>query len=93
MWGCEGRDAVTADALVAALRGDDDGPVHLDGQPAAAAFTELLEHPIDAVAASFFAMPSRADATDAAAAFGVATTPLDEGLRATMADARAMDRL
>ena len=93
VWGCEGRDAVTADALVAALRGDDDGPVHLDGQPAAAAFTELLEHPIDAVAASFFAMPSRADATDAAAAFGVATTPLDEGLRATMADARAMDRL
>jgi hypothetical protein len=33
------------------------------------------------------------DATDAAAAFGVATTPLSEGLRATMADARAMDRL
>ena len=93
VWGCEGRDTVTADALVAALRGDVERPAHLDGQAAAKAFTELLEHPIDAVAASFFAMPSRADATDAAAAFGVATTPLTEGLRATMADAQAMDRL
>ena len=92
VWACEGPDVVTADALVAALRGDTESPAHLDGQAAAAAFSELLQHPIDAVAASFFAMPSRADAPDASAAFGVATPPIAEGLRATMADAEAMDR-
>jgi len=86
-WGLEGPDVATADALVATLRGDEGVPVHLDGQAAAKALTEMLERPVDAVTASWFAMPSRADATDAAAAFGVARTGLREGLQATMADA------
>jgi NADH dehydrogenase len=90
-WGLEGPDVVTADAIVALLRGDGEAPSHLDGQPAAAALTELLGHPVDAVAASFLAMPSRSDAPDAAAAFGVATTSLTDGLRATLAAAEALD--
>ena len=49
----------------------------------------LLETPVDAVTASFFAMPSRADAPDAAAAFGVRTTPL---LRGAARDARGRRR-
>jgi len=86
-WGLEGPDVVTADALVAILRGDEEHPVHLDGQPAARALTDMLEWPMDAVTASWFAMPSRADASDAASSFGVARTGLLDGLRATMADA------
>ena len=90
-WGIEGPDVVSADELVAILRADDASPTHADGQPAAAALTKLLETPVDAVTASFFAMPSRADRPDAAAAFGVRTTPLLEGLRATLTAAGAHD--
>jgi uncharacterized protein YbjT (DUF2867 family) len=88
-WGIEGPDVVSADKLVGILRADDASPTHADGQPAAAALTNLLETPVDAVTASFFAMPSRSDRPDAAAAFGVKTTPLLEGLRATLAAAGA----
>ena len=90
-WGLEGPDVVTVDALVSTLRQDDETAVHVDGQPAAKALTELLGVPVDAVTASFFGMPSRADAPDAAAAFGVARTGLLDGLRTTMADATAID--
>lgn len=86
-WGLEGPDALTTDALVRSLRDDDATPSHLDGQAAAAALTDLLGDRVDAVTASLFAMASRADAPDAAAAFGVARTPLQEGLRATLAEA------
>jgi NADH dehydrogenase len=89
-WGLEGPGVVSTDALVATLRDDDEPPVHVDGQPAAKALTEVLNQPIDAVAASWFAMPSRADAPDAAAVFGVARTGLSEGLRATLAGAAAL---
>jgi NADH dehydrogenase len=89
-WGLEGPDVVTADALVAILRDDDEPPVHTDGQPAAKALTELLGRPVDAVTASWFGMPNRAEPPDAAAAFGVARTGLSEGLRATLADAAAL---
>jgi uncharacterized protein YbjT (DUF2867 family) len=88
-WGIEGPDVVSADELVGILRADDASPTHADGQPAAAALTNLLETPVDAVTASFFAMPSRSDRPDAAAAFGLKTTPLLEGLRATLAAAGA----
>lgn len=84
IWGLEGPDALTADELVAVLRDDEARPTHADGQAAAAALSRLLEAPVDAVAASFYGMPSRADAPDAAAAFGVRRTPLLEGLRATL---------
>lgn|SRR5262245_3141062 len=90
-WGIEGPDAVSADALVRLLRADDAAPTHADGQPAAAALTELLETPIDAVTASFFAMSNRADRPDAAGAFGVRLTSLVDGLRATLAAAGAGD--
>ena len=84
-WGLEGPDTLTADALVGVLRDDDEHPAHADGQAAAAALSRLLDAPVDAVTASFFGMPSRADAPDAADAFGVRRTPLLEGLRATLA--------
>ena len=86
-WGIEGPDVVSADELVGLLRADDAVASHADGQAAAAALTELLETPIDAVTASFFGMPSRADRPDAAAAFGVHRTGLLDGLRATLAAA------
>jgi nucleoside-diphosphate-sugar epimerase len=90
-WALEGPDVVTVDELVALLRGDDAVPTHVDGQPAAAALTTLLETRIDAVTASYFAMPSRADRSDAAAAFGVRPTTLVDGLRATLAAAATND--
>lgn len=88
-WGIEGPDVVSADELVGLLRDDHATPTHADGQPAAAALTDLLETPIDAVTASFFGMPNRADRPDAAAAFGVRRTGLLDGLRATLAAAGA----
>jgi uncharacterized protein YbjT (DUF2867 family) len=91
-WATEGPDVVTADALVSLLRDDDAAPAHADGQAAARTLTELCGVPIDAVAASYLSMPSRADAADAAEAFGVARTPLGDGLRATLAAAAADGR-
>jgi uncharacterized protein YbjT (DUF2867 family) len=90
-WGLEGPDVVTGDGLARLLRGDGAAPVHASGQAAAEALTRLLGVRFDAVTASFFALPSRADAPDAAAAFGVARTPLVDGLRATLEAAAAID--
>jgi uncharacterized protein YbjT (DUF2867 family) len=90
-WGLEGPDVVTGDGLARLLRGDDAVPTHASGQAAAEALTRLLGVPFDAVTASFFALPSRADAPDAASAFGVARTPLVDGLRATLEAAAAID--
>jgi uncharacterized protein YbjT (DUF2867 family) len=90
-WGLEGPDVITADAVARLLRGDDRIPVHADGQAAAEALTRLLDVPVDAVAASFLAMPSRADAPDAASAFGVTRTSLLDGLRATLEAAAEID--
>jgi NADH dehydrogenase len=90
-WGLEGPDALTADALVRVLRDDDEAPAHADGQAAAAALSRLFDAPVDAVTASFYGMPSRADAPDAADAFGVRRTPLLDGLRETLASAAAVD--
>jgi NADH dehydrogenase len=91
VWALEGPDVLTADGFCHALRGDDAVPVHADGQAAAERLTELLEVRLDAVAASFLALPSRADAPDAAAAFGVAMTSLHEGLRTTLEAAARID--
>jgi uncharacterized protein YbjT (DUF2867 family) len=90
-WGIEGPDPVSADQLVSIMRADDASPTHADGQAAAAVLTKLLETTVDAVTASFFAMPSRADRPNAATAFGVRTTPLLEGLRATLSAVGAHD--
>ena len=64
---------------------------HAGGQAAAEALTRSLQIPVDAVTASFFGLPSRADAPDAAAAFGVRTTPLLDGLRITLEAAAGLD--
>jgi NADH dehydrogenase len=90
-WGLEGPNVVTADELSRLLRGGDVPPSHADGHAAAEALTRLLGVPIDAVAASFLARPSRADAPDAAATFGVERTPFLDGLRATLEAAAAID--
>jgi NADH dehydrogenase len=83
-WGLEGPDVLTADAFCGLLRDDRDPPVHADGQAASEALQRLLGVPVDAVTTSFFAMPSRSDAPDAASAFGVTRTPLVDGLRRTV---------
>jgi len=90
-WGLEGPDVLTADALVSLLRDDEVRPTHADGQAAAAALTTLLGAPVDAVTASFFGMPSRSDAPDAAGAFGVRRVGLIEGLRFTIAASAAIE--
>jgi uncharacterized protein YbjT (DUF2867 family) len=90
-WGLEGPDVVTADGLARLLRGDDTPPAHADGQAAAEALSRILGVPIDAVAASFLALPSRADAPGAAGAFGVPRTPFLDGLRSTLEAAAAID--
>ena len=92
-WGLEGPDPTTADGFCRLLRAEDVDPTHADGQAAAATLTRLLGVPVDAVTASFFAMPSRIDAPDAAEVFGLARTRLEEGLRRTVeAAAPAADR-
>jgi uncharacterized protein YbjT (DUF2867 family) len=90
-WGLEGPDVLTADGLARLLRGDDVTPTHADGQAAAEALTRLLGIPVDAVAASFLARPSRADPPDAADAFGVQRTPFLDGLRATLEAVATID--
>jgi uncharacterized protein YbjT (DUF2867 family) len=84
IWALEGPDVLTADGLCALLRDDDSVPVHANGQAAASTLTKLLGRPVDAVTASFFGLPSRADAPDAAETFGVSRTPLIEGLDRTI---------
>jgi uncharacterized protein YbjT (DUF2867 family) len=91
-WAIEGPNVVTADGLASILRDDDAVPGHADGQAAATILTDLVGAPVDAVTASFYAMPSRADAPDAAATFGVRMTPLHDGLRATVAAAVTLPR-
>jgi uncharacterized protein YbjT (DUF2867 family) len=90
-WGLEGPDVITADGLAHLLRGDDVVPTHADGHAASEVLTGLLEVPVDAVAASWLGLPSRADAPDAAAAFGVRRTPLVDGLRTTLEAAAGFD--
>ena len=90
-WGLEGPDVVTADDFARMLRGDAASPTHASGQAAAETLTRLLGVPFDAVTASFFGLPSRAEPPDAALAFGVSRTPLVDGLRATLEAAAAID--
>jgi uncharacterized protein YbjT (DUF2867 family) len=90
-WGLEGPDVVTADGFARMLRDDGVTPTHASGQAAAETLTRLLGVPFDAVTASFFALSSRADAPDAALAFGVSRTRLVDGLRATLEAAAAID--
>lgn len=82
-WALEGPDAVTMAELVALLAPPGtDPPVPLTPREAAARLSDGLGTPVSETAADVFAMPSRADAPDAAEAFGVERTALVDGLRA-----------
>jgi uncharacterized protein YbjT (DUF2867 family) len=90
-WGLEGPDLVTARTVAREL-GREEPLRPLDPEAAAARLSDLLGIEISTLAARFFARASRADAPDAAAAFGVRRTPLREGLRRT-AERAASERL
>jgi len=82
-WGLEGPDVVTAAELARALGGDG----RLRATPldeARRRLGELLGIDLLPTAVAAFARDSRADAPDAAEAFGVARTPLADGLRRTV---------
>jgi NADH dehydrogenase len=82
-WAIEGPDAVSMAELVSILSASGaHPPASLTPSEAAPRLTELLGRHVSRTAAELFAMPSRADAPDAAEAFGVARTTLADGLRA-----------
>lgn len=83
-WALEGPDAVTARELARLLAGNPAAdPVGIGSAGLPATLERLLGVPITPPAARIFSIPGRADARDAAAAFGVRRTSLVEGLRIT----------
>jgi uncharacterized protein YbjT (DUF2867 family) len=87
-WGLEGPEIVGADALATLLAGEGaPAAEHVRGDDARRRLEGLLGIPVSAAAVETFEAPSRADAPDAADAFGVHRTPLVEGLRAALAAA------
>jgi NADH dehydrogenase len=89
-WALEGPDAMSAADLVELLAPEGAAPVHLAPDEAAIRLSAALGTPVSRTATDLFAMPSRADAPDAGDAFGLARTPLVEGLRATVERAAAV---
>jgi NADH dehydrogenase len=91
-WAIEGPDAVSMADLVGTLAAPGaDPPVPLSPTDAIARLEALGVH-ISPTAADLFAMPSRADAPDAALAFGVNRTTLVDGLRATAQQTAGVER-
>jgi len=89
VWSLGGPEELTADEVFEIV-GEGGVPAHLDPSIAAERLTELLEIPVSVRTTEFFAASSVADtldaaAADAAAAFGVTTSPFEEGLRAVAA--------
>lgn len=84
-WSVAGPHEHTADEVFAIAAEVEAAPAHLDPVAAAARLTELLGIPVSPRATELFAAASVADAPDAAAAFGVTTTPFVDGLRALAA--------
>jgi NADH dehydrogenase len=92
-WALEGPDVVTMAELVGILAGSDViAPEPLPPIEAARRWTESLGTHLSGTAAEVFALPSRADAPDAAEAFGVERTRLVDGLRLTARLAAAAER-
>lgn len=91
-WGLEGPDVVTAAGLVTLLAPAGAAPIPLTPDEAAPRLARALGTPVSPAAIQLFAMASRADAPDAAEAFGVGRTPLVDGLRATVRRAAAAGR-
>lgn len=90
-WAFEGPDALTAVELVALLAPEArTPPIPLSPGEAASRLTTALGTPVSSMATEVFAMASRADAPDAGDAFGVARTPLVDGLRALVERAAAV---
>jgi uncharacterized protein YbjT (DUF2867 family) len=95
-WDLSGPQELTADEVFEIV-GEGGVPTHLDPSSAAERLTDLLEIPVSVRATEFFAGLSMAVTSDvtsleaaapnAAAAFGVATMPFEEGLRAIAARA------
>jgi hypothetical protein len=85
VWHLEGPDVLTGDELFRVLADGEDAE-HLAPEAAAARLTELLEFPVSRGAAELFALgtPAREPGVeDAAEAFGLAQTSLEDGLRLT----------
>jgi uncharacterized protein YbjT (DUF2867 family) len=80
IWSLGGPEQFTADEVFE-IAGEGGEPAHLDPASAAERLTALLEIPVSIRATEFFAGPSVAGAPDGAVAFGVSTTPFEEGLR------------
>jgi NADH dehydrogenase len=92
-WAIEGPDATSTSELVALLAPEAAAPpVARAPAEASIALGVALGVPFSRTAAELFALPSRADAPDAATVFGVRRTPLVEGLHATMERAAAVGR-
>ncbi len=90
VWGLGGPDALTADEVFS-IAGEGGTPAHLDPSEAAERLTTLLEIPVSVRATEHFAAPSIVEAPDAAADFGVVTTPFEAGLRAVAAKVSAAE--
>jgi uncharacterized protein YbjT (DUF2867 family) len=92
-WAIEGPDALTVSELATLLGSDGvPPPVSLSPADAAVRLSDAFGVPFSRTAAELFAMPSRADAQDAAAAFGIRRTSLAGGLRATVERSSAAER-
>jgi uncharacterized protein YbjT (DUF2867 family) len=78
IWGLEGCDVLDALELSELLGGSD--PEVLSSMEAAARLSASLGVPVGRAAAELFAMPSRSDAPDAAAEFGVERTGLVDAI-------------
>ena len=85
-WALEGPEAVTPLRLTRLLRAEDvPDPTLLAPETAAEQLESLLGIPLPLFAVADLLRPSRADAPDAAGAFGVTRTGLAEGLGRTLA--------
>jgi uncharacterized protein YbjT (DUF2867 family) len=84
-WALEGPDPVTADELLAMLAGSAAVPEHLAGEAARDRLAELLERAVSEHVVDALTGPARADAADAASAFGVSRTPLERAIREALA--------
>jgi uncharacterized protein YbjT (DUF2867 family) len=91
-WALEGPDAVAMTDLVELLSAPDAEPSVPLPPAAAVARLEALGTHISPTAADLFARPSRADAPDAAAAFGVTPMRLADGLRAIVQQMAGVER-
>ncbi|MGZ6544857.1 MAG: SDR family oxidoreductase [Actinomycetota bacterium] len=89
-WALEGPDVVTMSELVTLLAAPGaPAAVSLTTREAVARFTEGLGTPVSPTTAELYTLPSRADAPDAAEAFGVDLTALADGLQALARTASA----